>query len=117
MYNPAMVKQSMIESLKDYVANGTPKGGFLTAVLCNDLYDAAARADDENFETLAHVTGWCYNNIPRIAFGSEAKYIRWLEVHERMRDKEGYGNYSLHDTIKELDLMEQEEEEEEEEEE
>ena len=105
-YNPGMVKPTMIASLNDYVAHGTPKGSFLTAVLCNDLCGAAACADEESFETLAHITGWCYNHVPVMAWKSKENYTRWLKAHEQVRNEKGY-TYPLENVYIEIEKMEE----------
>ena len=108
MYKPGMVRPSMTRALQDYVDNGSPKGGFLTAVLCNDLFGAAGKADDDNFETLAHVVCWCYNNVPSMARGSRAAYDRWCNAHLQVRNKRGYGNYTIDEVYEEVNRMEDE---------
>ena len=105
-YRESMVKLSMVKSLQDYVDNGVKKGGFLTAVLSNNLKMAARYADDENFETLAHITSWCCNNIPEAAWGSKKKYDRWIRAHQCIRDEKGYGNYPIADVFIELNKIE-----------
>ena len=110
MYNSSMVRPSMTRALQDYVDNGSPKGGFLIAVLCNDLFGAAGKADDDNFETLAHVVGWCYNNVPSIARGSRDAYDRWCNAHLQVRTKKGYGNYTIDEVYAEINEMEDENE-------
>jgi hypothetical protein len=40
-------------SLRNWVLKGIPPGGFLTAVLCNDLVGAYAKADSENLLLMA----------------------------------------------------------------
>ena len=105
MYSPSMVKPLMIESLQDYIDHGTPKGGFLAAVLSNDLCEAAARADEENFDNLAHLVGWCYNNVPLEAWKSKENYIRWIKAHEQVRNRMGYGKYSLNEVYTEIYRM------------
>ena len=111
MYNPLKVKQSMIVALQDYIRHGTPKGGFLSAVLANNLLNAAMRADGDNFETLAHVARWCYNHVPSIAWGSREKYDRWIKAHMQVRDKRGYSEmgYSVDEVYTEIERMEEKE--------
>ena len=107
MYDPTRVKLSMVAALQDYIEHGAPKGAFLTAVLSNSLLDAAIRADDENFETLAHVVSWCYAHVPALACGSKEKYNRWIKAHGHVRDRHGYGAYALDEVYKEIEKMEE----------
>ena len=60
-------------ALRRYVEEGYMPGGFLTAVLCNDLFGAVARADDENIQCLKDITTFVYNRMPADAWGSAQK--------------------------------------------
>lgn len=53
-----------------YVEHGIQPGGFLTAVLCNDLYNATGRADRENLVALPAIVRWFANNCPSL-YGAE----------------------------------------------
>ena len=77
--NYDMIRPDILESLKRYIDQGIPTGGFLSAVLENNLSEAFGRADEHNCETLFHICGFIYNEIPRAAWGSEAKVKAWLE--------------------------------------
>jgi len=61
-----------------YVASGIPPGGFLLAVLQNDLKEAFARADEGNTRDMFEIVSYCYNNIPSVAWGSPAAVLAWL---------------------------------------
>lgn len=47
-----------LDGLKRYVEHHTPTGGFLRAVLENDLREACARADDENVKVIPIYVCW-----------------------------------------------------------
>jgi hypothetical protein len=64
---PSYTKQS----LDNYINHGIAPGGFLTAVLTNDLYSAVGRADSVNREALADIVSYIYNEVPRDCYGSE----------------------------------------------
>jgi hypothetical protein len=51
-------------SIMRYVEHGIQPGGFLTAVLSNDLYNATGRADRENLAALPAIVRWFANNCP-----------------------------------------------------
>lgn len=61
-----------------YVEHRIPPGSFLTAIICNDLREAVARADDENSRCIPAYVRWFYNNAPCGCWGSPAKYQAWL---------------------------------------
>jgi hypothetical protein len=67
------------ESICLYVAHGLHPGGFLTAVLSNDLFGAIGRADDSSLDNLQKIVRHVYNDIPGDCWGSPAKVNGWLE--------------------------------------
>ena len=66
------------ETLDRYVNHQIPTGGFLQAVLENDLKEACARADDINRYRLFEIVQYCYNEIPSICWGTPEKVSKWL---------------------------------------
>lgn len=60
-------------ALSRYVEEGYMPGGFLTAVLCNDLMGAIARADGENIHAIKEICMFVYNRIPADAWGNAEK--------------------------------------------
>ena len=53
-----------------YVDHGIQPGGFLTAVLMNDLGAATGRADPESLQVLPMIVLWFQNNHPEL-YGPE----------------------------------------------
>lgn len=66
------------EAIDDYVEHGTPRGDFLTAVICNRLKESFQRADDHNLEAMQAIVGYMYNEVPLAAWGSEEKMDAWM---------------------------------------
>lgn len=66
------------QSLEYYVVNKVAPGGFLTAVLENDLFSAVSRADTQNIESLKDIVKFIYNRCPLGCHGSEAAVVAWL---------------------------------------
>ncbi len=66
-------------ALDRYVEHRLQPGGFLTAVLSNDLFGAVAKADSENRAALADIVVYIYNNIPSDAWGSRDTVWKWCE--------------------------------------
>jgi len=85
-----VISDEMLASLKGYVEQGRPVGGFLTAVLANDLMDACGRADDTNIQNLPAFAAWVYNECPSPAHGSREKVKAWLAKFQRARDAAVY---------------------------
>lgn len=60
-----------------YIEEGILPGGFLTAVLENDMVGAAGRADNFNKERLLDYSAWLANDIPAAAWGSRDVVRQW----------------------------------------
>jgi hypothetical protein len=74
--------QDIIETLNRYVDDRCPTGGFLHAVLSNDLTQACAKADMRNQNQLHKIVSYVYNNLPLICWGSPEKVDKWLNRKE-----------------------------------
>jgi hypothetical protein len=64
--------------LVEYFAARRPTGGFLRAVLENDLGQAAMRGDEINRWHVADIALFLFNYCPAPAWGSPAKVDAWL---------------------------------------
>ena len=81
----------MIPSLVSYIMKGVPVGGFLTAVLTNDLKEAVARADDTNAAKIVEYVKFLYNHAPMGCWGSEMHVAEWI-LHKGMRFEKPRGD-------------------------
>lgn len=72
------VSADILGSLERYLNSGIMPGGFLTAVLENDLVNAFGRADIQNSLNLKNIVGYVYNHVPSQAWGSRANIDQWL---------------------------------------
>jgi len=63
-----------------YLTHGIMPGGFLTAVLENDLSKAVGKADATNIELLKEWVGFVYMYVPAIAWGSPRDVQNWSEL-------------------------------------
>jgi len=70
--------------LEDYIQRGMPVGGFLQAVIANDLRDAVARADDSNIQVLPALAAYLFQNAPMMAVGSREAYEQWVRAGGRI---------------------------------
>ena len=70
------------EGLKNYVINRINTGGFLHAVLINDLFGAFSRADPTNRNDLHDIIMFIYNELPVKCYGTQEKYEGWLRQRE-----------------------------------
>lgn len=65
-------------ALDRYVNDRLPPGGFLTAVLTNDLTGAVTRADDINRRHLPEIVGYLFNECPASCWGNQQRVEAWL---------------------------------------
>lgn len=65
-------------TIDSYVKDRIPPGGFLYAVLTNDLTGSFNRADLENRHALFDIVCYCFNDIPAESWGTKEKVDKWL---------------------------------------
>lgn len=80
-----MISKEIIDSLRRYVEKGIPTGGFLQAVLENDLMGSFGRADKENRGAMWEICNYVYNDIPSSCHGSPEKVKAWLNKFKEAR--------------------------------
>ena len=68
-----MIREDVKESLDAYAKEGRPTGGFLEAVLSNDLMGALGRADLQNRYDIFDICSYVYNHCPANCHGSPAR--------------------------------------------
>jgi hypothetical protein len=78
------------EALENYLMHGLQPGGFVTAVLANNLRLATGRADHWNREILFKIVDEVTYKVPDLAWGNSIRVKEWLA------DKDGRRSaYSL----------------------
>ena len=85
-YAIVQLPEHLHEPLVAFIEQGRPTGGFLEAVLSNDLKAAVGRADDVSSGMLVPLVRWLYNYAPGECNGSSEKYRTW-------RDAAGWSQY------------------------
>lgn len=79
--NPDLeVSNSVKESLDLWVKDGIMPGGFLMAVLRNDLFGALRRADSYNRASIFQIVEYINNEIPSDCWGSADKMEKHFEA-------------------------------------
>jgi len=68
----------MFNGLERYIIDHIRPGGFLTAVLQNDLQMTTATADDDNFKKIKEWCQFIYNELPQKCWGSKEKVEKWV---------------------------------------
>ena len=79
-FNARNLPPYMWGAVSRYLQHGIEPGGFLKAVLCNDLFGAYARADNMNTEVMKDWCMFIYNAVPGGCHGSVETYERWVEL-------------------------------------
>lgn len=77
--------EHMHDGLRLYLEHGIEPGGFLRAVLENDLCGAAARADSVNRSRLADYAT-VLSALPMSAWGSRERVNGWMAEFARRED-------------------------------
>ncbi len=72
------IRDDMVAAIRLYVDEGIPTGDFLAAVIDHNLFEAVARADNENIENLPAFVAYFYNDTPSACHGSAEKRGDWL---------------------------------------
>lgn len=78
-----LIPNYMHGGLKRYIEMGIEPGGFLMAVLENDLKTAVGQAYHINMTKLPDYARFLYNYAPSTCWGSEAKVAAWIDMHEK----------------------------------
>ena len=82
MKNPidyATIPLYVREALHKHAHQHQHTGGFVTAVLENNLMEAVGQADAKSFAALPSICSYVYNEIPGGCHGSPAKVKAWRE--------------------------------------
>jgi hypothetical protein len=77
--NIGMIPAHMQSGLLGYIERGEPVGGFLSALLSNDLRGTFERADDINLEAIRAYMVFLYNHVPAGCWGSKARFEAWQD--------------------------------------
>lgn len=72
-----LVPPSLRDGTYRWIEYGITPGGFLTAIICNDLFMAWRLADDENHRRFAEIVGWWHEHAPEGSRGNETTFGWW----------------------------------------
>ena len=78
------ISPHMLAALRCYTEKHEPVGGFLTAVICNDLSEAVRRADEVNLRNLPAFVGYLYNKADSRCWGSKERMTAWLDMKKEI---------------------------------
>lgn len=88
------IPQHMWESVRNYIEHGFAPGGFLYAVLTNNLADSFNKGDMLNAQSLGNYVRFMWWEIDSDAWGSPEKVDAWIKKggslgHESQGTTEG----------------------------
>lgn len=84
--NAALCPPHIRESIAAYVDDGRPTGGFLEAVLSNDLRASVRKADLVNLAALPHIVAYLDQNVSSGVWGSAQAVEKHLARKRRERE-------------------------------
>lgn len=73
----SLVPSHMWHGVEGYFLHGCQPGGFLTALLSNDLMGAVGKADDTNADAIREWCQFLYNYAPSGSYGSPEAVESW----------------------------------------
>ena len=83
MLNYSKLPGSLVPGMTRYIEHGIQPGRFLTCVLCNNLKESFAQADDYNQVLMFDIVKWIYNEAPMTCWGSPARVKKWIKSFDR----------------------------------
>ena len=78
-FNEYAIPDYMGGGVDRYIEHGIEPGSFLSAVICNDLFEAIGRADEQNTRNLPAYCAYFYNEAPGACYGSKEAMKAWIE--------------------------------------
>lgn len=70
---------NLVDGFKRFIEQGILPGGFIQAVLNNDLKESFALADIINRLNMFNIVYWVYNHAPKACWGSPEIVKAWAE--------------------------------------
>ena len=87
VFRGTVLPEHLRNSIDRYVKDGRPTGGFLQAIIENDLAGAVARADDDNVRLIHVIVNYFYFECPNGCWGKQGKFKEWIEAKHNERLK------------------------------
>ena len=81
----ANMPENIKSTLDMYVEHGYEPGGFIMAVLSNDLMGAFAKADSECIANMHTIIKYVYNRTPNGCHGSTQNVYDWIALKRAER--------------------------------
>lgn len=77
--NYELLPEHIREGARKYIEEGRHPGGFLTAVVQNDLFSAFAKSDEINARRMRDILYFFWNEAPGECFGGKDKMDEWIK--------------------------------------
>lgn len=79
---PEGIQEVVFSALKRYVFHHVKPGGYLTAVLENNLHEAASLGDSTSWDGVRVLVSYIYWQLPGTCWGSREKVNEWVNSKE-----------------------------------
>lgn len=86
MLNYNLLPEHLREGSKRYIEYGILPGDFLQAVICNNLRESFARADDINIPRMFDIVSFFYNEAPQPCWGTKEKMNKWIDGFDHSKE-------------------------------
>ena len=77
---PPEVPEHLFNGLRNFALHGLEPGGFMFALLSNDLRRSCELADAISGPAIFEIVSYIYNELPSNCWGSPEKVKAWLEL-------------------------------------
>lgn len=84
MVNYNLLPEHIRGGTKRYIEQGILPGDFLQAVICNNLRESFAQADDININRMFDIVSFFYNEAPSLCWGSKETMKNWIEKNHSL---------------------------------
>ncbi len=80
-----IIDEKVLDGLCRYAVDGIRPGGFLSAMLENNLSETLRRADFETFAVLRELMTFVHQELPASCWGSPTKVAAWIDARQAER--------------------------------
>jgi len=82
---PQGISLETFEALKNYAVNHRAPGGFLTAILSNDLMEAVLMANLDDRFSIPQICEYIFHHCPGNCWGTPEAVEKWISAPNRNR--------------------------------
>ena len=80
---PYPIPPRIKKAIDRYQKEGIEPGGFVRAVLADNLVEAVLRADSESLKALPEICRYVFNHVPNARWGSPELTEAWIRLNVR----------------------------------